>query len=176
MNRKNILITGTPGIGKTTLIRKLAYELRDFDPVGFYTEEIRERGVRKGFELVSLPAGKMRHLSHVDIKSPYRVGKYRVDIKGFNDFLESIDFLESSTRLIIIDEIGKMECFSEKFEMLIKDILSSNKVVIATVALKGEGLIAEIKRRSDIALFEITHDNRDTLVKEVLPHTKTLLS
>jgi nucleoside-triphosphatase len=51
---KNILITGQPGIGKTTLIKKLATELADLRPVGFYTEEIRENGVRRGFELVSL--------------------------------------------------------------------------------------------------------------------------
>ena len=118
---KNILITGLPGVGKTTLIRRLAEEIKNFHPAGFYTAEIREGGIRKGFELISLD-GKKGLLSHIDIKSPYRVSKYKVDIKGFGDFLNSIAFSCPATRLIIIDEIGKMECLSDKFRNLIKEI------------------------------------------------------
>jgi nucleoside-triphosphatase len=99
---KNILITGQPGIGKTTLIKKLATELADLRPVGFYTEEIRENGVRRGFELESL-SGQRGLLSHIDIKSPYRVSKYGVDIKCFEDFLNSIPFFDRETEIFIID-------------------------------------------------------------------------
>ncbi len=56
--KKNLLVTGLPGVGKTTLIKKLSEALKDFHPVGFYTEEIRERGERKGFELISLEGKK----------------------------------------------------------------------------------------------------------------------
>lgn len=168
---KNILITGIPGIGKTTLIRKLTEELKNFHPAGFYTAEIREGGIRKGFELISLD-GRKGLLSHVDIKSPYRVSKYCVDIKGFEDFLDSIAFLDPAARLVIIDEIGKMECFSDKFRKLIKELLDSEKFVIATIALKGGGEISEIKKRDDIKLFEITHGNRDSLLSEILKKIK----
>jgi nucleoside-triphosphatase len=164
---KNILITGIPGIGKTTLIRKLSEELKDLHSVGFYTAEIREKGVRKGFELISLD-GRRGILSHTDIKSHYRVSKYGVDVKGFEDFLESIPFLDPKTALIIIDEIGKMECFSDKFKRLLKEILDSDKLVIATIATKGDGLITEIKKRDDVRLFEMTHGNRNTLLSEIL--------
>jgi nucleoside-triphosphatase len=165
--KTNILITGFPGVGKTTLIKKVSGELRNLHPVGFYTAEIREKGVRKGFELISFD-GRMGILSHTDIKGPYRVGKYGVDIKGFEDFLESIPFLDPATNLIVIDEIGKMECLSRKFIGLIKDILDLEKQVIATIALKGTGLIEEIKKRDDVILVEITLSNRESLVFEVL--------
>ena len=167
--KKNFLITGLPGAGKTTLIKKLSEELKHLHPAGFYTEEIREAGQRKGFELISLD-GKRGLLSHVEMRSPYRLGKYKVDIESFENFLNSIPFFDPSTRLIIIDEIGKMECLSDPFKNLLKKILDSGKLVIATIALKGSGLIAGIKERNDIKLFEMTKHNRDSLLFEILGH------
>ncbi len=165
--KKNILITGQPGIGKTTLIKSLAEKLRALRPAGFYTSEIREKGIRKGFELISL-SGEEGLLSHVDIKSPCRVSKYGVDIKGFEEFLTSISFLDAATDIVIVDEIGKMECFSEKFRTLIRKILDSEKVFISTVALKGSGLITEVKKREDVKLIEISMSNRNSLLYEIL--------
>ena len=109
VRKKNILITGLPGTGKTTLLRKVAEALKPFHPAGFFTSEIREANGRKGFELRSL-GGEKGLLAHVDIKSPFRVGKYNVDVQGFEAFLGTIPFLGPSVGLIIIDEIGKMEC------------------------------------------------------------------
>jgi len=165
--KKNLLITGLPGVGKTTLIRRLYKALKDFHPIGFYTAEIREEGVRKGFELVTLE-GKRGVLSHVDIKSRYRVGRYKVDVSGFEDFLDGISFFDPSSNMMIVDEIGKMECLSDKFEKILKKILDSEKWVIATIALKGSGLIAGVKQRQDIKLFEMTQNNRDVLFSEIL--------
>lgn len=165
--KKNILITGIPGSGKTTLIKKISEELKDYHPVGFFTTEIREEGIRKGFELVSLE-GRKGILSRVEIKSPYRVGKYRVDVRGFEDFLDSILFLATETNLVIIDEIGKMECLSDKFKNLVRQIFDSDKMLIATIAIKSEGFIGSLKSRGDVKLFELTHGNRDTLLSEIL--------
>lgn len=170
--KKNILLTGLPGTGKTTLIRKLSEALSGLAPVGFYTEEIREGGVRKGFDLISLE-GKRGLLSHSETNSPYKVGKYGVDVKGFENFLQSIAFLAPATGLIIIDEIGKMECLSSIFRRTVKELLSSEKMLIATVALKGGGLIEEIKIRDDVMLFEITRRNRDFLLPEILSYIQS---
>ncbi|MCK4690591.1 MAG: AAA family ATPase, partial [Desulfuromonadales bacterium] len=52
--RRHILLTGPPGCGKTTLLKRLADELRMLHPLGFYTEEIRQQGRRQGFRLVGL--------------------------------------------------------------------------------------------------------------------------
>jgi len=168
--KKNLLIKGLPGVGKTTLIKKISEELKYLHPVGFYTEEIRDEGERKGFELVSLN-GKRGLLSHKDIKSPYRVGQYKVDIEAFENLLDEIPFFSPSTHLIVIDEIGKMECLSDRFRNLLKKIFNSEKLVIATIALKGSGLIAEIKERKDIKLFEMTKHNKDSLLLEILNET-----
>ena len=172
--KKNILITGLPGIGKTTLIRRLSEGLKNNHPAGFYTAEIREKGVRKGFELTSLD-GRMGLLSHVDIESPFRVGKYKVDIRGFEEFLKSIPFLDDKTGLVIIDEIGKMECLSDSFRRLIKKLLDSEKPVIATIALKGGGITEAIKERDDVELFEITHENRDSISSEILDKVRAII-
>jgi nucleoside-triphosphatase len=170
--KKNLLVTGLPGAGKTTLIKKLSEALKSLHPAGFYTEEIREGGERKGFDLVSLE-GKRGLLSHRGIRSPHRVGQYKVDIKGFEDFLDSISLFNPLARLIIIDEIGKMECLCDQFIKLLEKILDSEKCVIATIALKGTGLIEKIKKRQDIRLFEITQKNRDALFSEILKEVKT---
>ena len=87
-NQKNILITGLPGIGKTTLVKQLWYRLEKYKPEGFYTEEIRYKGERKGFQLISLN-GIKSILAHVLIDSPYQIGKYKVDINGFDSFLDA---------------------------------------------------------------------------------------
>jgi len=161
-----ILITGLPGVGKTTLLIHLFEKLRSLKPIGFYTSEIRKNNIRQGFELVDL-GGKRSVLSHVKISSPFRVGKYGVDVPAFEMFLDSIDFLNPESDLILIDEIGKMECFSNKFKKLVEVLLDSEKPLIASIALRGEGFIARIKKHPDTKLFELTKGNRNILQDEI---------
>ena len=163
----NLLITGVPGIGKTTIVKKICGTLKHIHPAGFYTSEIREGRVRKGFELVGLD-GRKSILSHVSIESIFRVGKYGVDIVGFDDFLDSIPFFGAETDLIVIDEIGKMECFSSRFRNILQKVLDSETPVVATIALKGGGIIAETKERKDVKLFQITQKNRDSILNEIV--------
>ncbi|MEW6585720.1 MAG: NTPase [Nitrospirota bacterium] len=172
--RKNILVTGMPGSGKTTLIRKVAESLNDVPAAGFYTEEIREDSQRKGFLLISLGGGR-RVLSHVEIASRYRVGKYGVDIEGFDGFLDSLPVFDPSCRLVIIDEIGKMECLSGKFVTMIQQALGSAKPVVATVASVGAGIISDVKMRDDVSLFEVTRNNRDVLPEEITTAVRKLV-
>jgi len=166
-NNEKILITGLPGTGKTTLIRKIAGHLAHLGPAGFFTAEIREGGIRKGFDLVDLKGGH-RRLAHVDIAGPFRVGKYGVDVEGFEKYLDEADFIACDTPLLIIDEIGKMECLSKKFIALINSILNSDKYFIGTIAIKGGGPIEEIKRRPDVRIIEISARNRDSISAEIL--------
>jgi nucleoside-triphosphatase len=169
----NILITGRPGVGKSTLIKRLFDESAHFYPVGFYTAEIREGGARCGFELDDFH-GHKGLLAHIRVKTAYRVGKYGVDIEGFERYLDTIEFKKAGCRLVVIDEIGKMESLSGKFLALINELLDSEKTVIATVALVGGGIISEVKRRQDARIFQVTVGNRDSLASEIVQHVNDI--
>ncbi len=164
---KNILITGVPGCGKTTFIVRLAEELREYGPVGFTTEEIRSHGARTGFRLTSLDHKRTGILAHVKITGPQRVGKYGVDLEGFEQFIGALPLVDPSSQLVIIDEIGKMECLSAKFRDLVTSLLDADAPVIATIALKGGGFIDEVKRRPGILLYGLTERNRDALLPDI---------
>jgi nucleoside-triphosphatase len=161
-----LLITGMPGIGKTTLIRRVADGLAPDGLRGFYTEEIRKRGERSGFRLVSFD-GTMRVIAHIDFSKIYRVGKYGVDIEALND---SAAILRSdpTARVYLVDEIGKMECLSDQFVAAMRGLLSGSTPVVATVGARGSGFIAEVKSRPDCELWEVTRRNRDELPARVL--------
>jgi len=161
------LITGKPGVGKTTLVQKIIEPMRSVNMAGFCTAEIRCRGSRLGFELQSLN-GERRTLAHVEIDSRNRVGRYGVDTNGFEEFLEALDLLNPEVELIVIDEIGKMELFSNRFRDLVRNTLNSDKQVLASIALKGNEFIREIKQRLDIHLLEVTHGNRDRLAEAIV--------
>ncbi|MCU0632906.1 MAG: nucleoside-triphosphatase [Methanolinea sp.] len=168
----NILITGVPGCGKTTLIMELARRLAPYRPAGFFTREFREKGERFGFELVSL-GGQTGILADARMRSGCRVGKYGVDIPAFESFLGEILFFGAP--LVIIDEIGKMECFSPLFRTLIPDLLDSPSVVLATIALRGTPFIESFKSRRDVEICLLDRQNRvhiadlvEVRVREVL--------
>jgi len=161
----NILLTGRPGIGKTTLIRKLIDSL-PLSKSGFYTQEIREGKERTGFLLRTLD-GKESILASVKIKSPYRVGRYGVNIDGLETIgVGSIREAIQGKKLIIIDEIGKMELFSKKFRDIVLEALNTGRV-IATIGKSSGGYMGEIKNRRDVNLLEINSQNRDTLLSEI---------
>ena len=96
MNKPHILITGKPGSGKTTLFRRLIDDLQYLNPVGFYTAEIRKGGTRRGFSLCGLN-GQSGVLAHVELRTGFRVGKYGVDVSGFEAFLNSLPLLDPGT-------------------------------------------------------------------------------
>ena len=175
MKNLNILITGSPGTGKTTLVRSLCHSLKDFNPAGFYTQEIREKGKRLGFELVSLDGPGMI-LAHTDSPGDFQVGRYVVDVSGFDRFLKRLRLDNTQTGLIVIDEIGKMECFSDNFAALVYTALDSPRPVLATVAAKGGGLIAAVKKRPDVEVVELTLHNRNELAPELERRIRNFLS
>jgi nucleoside-triphosphatase len=162
-----IVLTGAPGCGKTTAVRRIVAALDMSKVAGFYTEEIREAGRRAGFQWHRLD-GRWGILAHVNIRGPHRVGKYGVDVEGFDrDAVSALDPDTPGIELFVVDEIGKMECFSEKFVQAIRRLLASEASVVATVALKGGGLIRDIKNYPGVRLFHLTPAKRDDVARQI---------
>jgi nucleoside-triphosphatase len=163
-----ILLTGLPGCGKTTAIMKIIAGLDCPSVSRFYTEEIRENNSRRGFRWKRLD-GAGGILAHVDIKSGLHVGRYGVDVAGFEKSVVPIlEAEQNDAELFVIDEIGKMECLSREFIAAVRGLFDSDKSVIATVAKKGSGLISEVKNYTGMELFNLTCENRDKTVVEIL--------
>ena len=158
----NILLTGKPRIGKTTIIKKVVKDLKGVG--GFYTEEIRD-GYRKGFRIITLD-GREGVLAHMGIKSRYRVGKYGVNIEDLENIaVKSVE--ESLDKdIIVIDEIGKMEIFSEKFRNTLEKALDTGKV-LGTIMKKSNYFADKVKSRKDVEIIPVEESNRDMLVREI---------
>jgi len=171
---KALLLTGRPGIGKTTMIRRVAEALHGERIAGFYTEEQRSCGSRTGFQIVTLD-GRRRPMAGIDIRSPQRVGKYGVDVAAIDAVAETT-LAPEAAEVFLVDEIGKMECASRNFVTAVRRLLAADRVVVASVALKGGGLIAEVKRLPGIVLREVTAQNRDRLPEEVIDWVRERLA
>ena len=125
-----ILLTGLPGCGKTTAIMKIINNLRSDKVAGFYTQEIRQDNIRKGFCWKRLD-GVEGTLAHINIKGPLRVGKYGVDVAGFEESVVPILGVEQTdVELFVIDEIGKMECFSKKFVAAVRRLFATVSLIL----------------------------------------------
>ena len=161
-----LLITGAPGIGKTTVIRRTADRLERGGLRGFYTEEIREKGERRGFRLISF-GGEAKTMADVDFPKSHRVGKYGVDVKAVDDAAQLLR-TDPNARIFLVDEIGKMECLSERFVAAMRALLSGTTPTVATVGARGGDFIAEVKRAPQCELWEVTHGNRDELPARIL--------
>ncbi len=162
-----LLLTGVPGSGKTTIVRKVAATLSGRRIRGFVTDEIRRAGPRVGFELSTF-SGRKRVLAHVDIDSRHRVGRYGVDVAGLDEIAEETLAPDDGTDVYLVDEIGKMECFSVKFRAAMRSLLNSEQPLVATVALRGSGFIAEVKDRVDVEIWEATRENRDEIPDQIV--------
>ena len=165
---KNFLLEGQPGSGKTTLILKMIRRLDGHKLGGFYTEEIRESGERKGFRIRTLD-GKEDVLAHVDLKYGTRVGKYGVNVFQFEEMvIPCLQQAVKESHLILIDEIGKMELFSERFRMAVMACLSSDVPVVATIMVRSHPFADQIKMRPDVKRIEVTKEAQGLIIQEVL--------
>ncbi len=165
MTRK-VLLTGRPGCGKTTLIKRVVNEVAR-PAGGFYTEEIRERGARVGFKIVTL-AGEETVLSHVGFKTANRIGKYGLDLSGFETIgVAALRRAVAARHLIVIDEIGPMEIRSSIFRDAVNEALDREVAVLATIFARSLPFTDAIKTRPDVTLIEVRPDNRERLVSEL---------
>jgi nucleoside-triphosphatase len=171
---KNLLLTGSPGCGKTTVLKLALEHLGDLRLGGFLTLEIREHSQRVGFEVVGL-AGHRAILAHVRFQSLVSVGRYGVEPHRLVPLInqEMVRPLET-VDAYLIDEIGKMECHCQKFTEAIRRLLEGPVPLVATIALRGGDFIAEVKDRRDVQIVEVTRANRQALPGQIAAWVKQI--
>ena len=169
MAKRVLLLTGAPGVGKTTVLLKTvdALKARGVSAGGMISREVRDGGVRAGFEVIDLTGGRKGWLAHVNQKSGPRVGKYHVNLEDLEKVgAEAIVEAVQNCAVVAIDEIGPMELHSPKFKQAVAQALGSRRVVLAVVHAKAnDPLITEAKHRSDAEIFTVTLSSRDSLAE-----------
>lgn len=168
-----ILVTGHPGCGKTTLIRRVLAQVAR-PAGGFYTQEVRVDGRRQGFQMVTFD-GQQGMLAHVDITGGPRVGRYGVDVAALDAVgVASVRRALDSGGLVVIDEIGPMEFFSAAFRQVVLDALEAGAPVFGSIVKRHTPFGDQIKARPGVALVEVTPANRDALVADLVARVAAL--
>ncbi|HXH07443.1 MAG TPA: nucleoside-triphosphatase [Vicinamibacterales bacterium] len=170
-----LLLTGRPGAGKTTVLRRAA-ERVGARVGGFYTEEIRAGGERRGFRGVPFDGGEASLIADVALRGGPRVGRYRVDVAAIDRLAETTLRPRAGVHVFFIDEIGKMECLSARFVAATTALLDTGRLVVATIGLRGSGFISDVKRRPDVELWEVTRTTRDALPERVVAWVRERLA
>ncbi|MEW6569078.1 MAG: NTPase [Chloroflexota bacterium] len=162
-----ILLTGAPGCGKTTLLQRVLARMEQ-PAAGFLTQEVRERGIRTGFEILTLD-GRHGLLAHTRLAGRARVGKYCVNLQALEELAaDSIRTAVRQQNLAVIDEIGPMELLSPPFRQAVEEALRSPCPVLATIMRRSHPFADWVKAQPEALLLEVRSDNREGLVDEIL--------
>ncbi|MHC1579357.1 MAG: NTPase [Candidatus Alkanophagales archaeon] len=162
--RVRVAVTGRPGIGKSTVIRKVVERLRaeGIRVGGMLSSNIRKGGRRVGFEILDVMSGRRGVLAHVGFDGP-RVGRYGVNVRDLEEI--GVSSITSATQLadvVVIDEIAPMELKSEKFAAAVEEALGSGKHMLVSVHHNlRHGLAMRVKKEFEV--LEVTMANREEL-------------
>jgi nucleoside-triphosphatase len=176
LQKRVLLLTGAPGVGKTTVLIRAVDALKT-DGIrvgGMISREAIEDNLRVGFEIIDLTNNKHGWLAHVNQKVGPQVGKYHVNLQDLDNIggQAIMDAVENCDA-IAVDEIGPMELFSQTFKQAVTRALDSCKLVLAVVHAKAKDpLINEAKQRNDAEIFTVTLANRDKLAEELTKKAK----
>jgi len=172
LEKRVLLLTGSPGVGKTTVLLKVVESLKakGYNVGGMISREARSGGVRVGFEVLDLSSDRRGWLAHVNQPIGPQVGKYRVNLEDLNSIgAEAIVKAVDKCDVIAIDEVGPMELFSERFKEAVKRAVECRKVVVGVVRWKArDRLIEEVKKREDAEVIVVTIENRNKLHENIV--------
>jgi len=179
VTKRIFLLIGAPGIGKTTVLFNAVEMLKaqGISVGGMISREVRETGVRVGFEILDLTNGKTGWLAHINQTTGPQVGKYHVKLADLNN-VGAMAILEAlkKCQVIVIDEVGPMELFSEIFKHAVKLSLDDSKPVLAVVHAKAKDpLITVTKEKADSEILNVTLNNRNKIAQELVERIIRLL-
>jgi len=164
---RTILLAGRPGVGKTTIIKQVV-DMLGGEAGGFYTEEIRRGGRRQGFKIITLE-GEEGVLAHVDIKGGPRVSKYGVNLKDLEEVgVAALRRAIEERRYVVVDEIGKMELYSQEFRGAVGEALNSEKIVLGTVLAGPHPWVDTLKAKPQVTVLTVTEGNRESMAQRIL--------
>ncbi|RJR42409.1 MAG: hypothetical protein C4567_07340 [Deltaproteobacteria bacterium] len=164
--RPRILLTGPAWCGKTSVVRKVVSRFPG-KVTGFYTREVQERGMRVGFEIVTLD-GKMAYLAHAGLSGPHRVGKFGVSLENLHRVALPSIYASPGVDLVVVDEVNKMVCLSPRFIEALERLWTAPVAILVTLAEPAEGYGEQMKRKMNKMLINVTPDNRDDLPGRIL--------
>jgi len=171
MPASRIFLTGEPGCGKTTAIKKISETLTSHGRKvgGIISREIRERSVRVGFNLEDLSTHETGILAHVSQNDGPTVGKYRVNMADIQRVgVSAIKRAIVDADVILVDELGPMELNSMPFILAVKMALATPKHFVGTIHKRASHyLIGAIKSNSAYQIHEVTPSNRNELAMSV---------
>jgi len=156
-------ITGPPGIGKTTLLARVAERLKEagLRVGGLITLEVRAGSHRIGFDVLDLMTGARAPLARVGEGEP-KLGRYALKGEGLALAREALVRALREAEVVILDEIGPMELKDETLATVMGTALEDEKPLVASVHAKSAHPLAAAARQTAIRLNE---ENRDALVK-----------
>ncbi|XP_051139720.1 uncharacterized protein LOC127257373 isoform X2 [Andrographis paniculata] len=176
---KCFLVTGPPGVGKTTLIIRVLEALKQSNSSlkiqGFYTREVREGAERVGFEVVTIDGRRVplasTNASSWESQRWPNVGRYKVDVSSFESLALPELQVKEDTDLFIIDEVGKMELFSSLFLPAVLRVLESNIPLLASVPVPKFGRdipgVARLKNHPGAVIHTLNTNNRDAMREQI---------
>ena len=164
------LVTGSPGVGKSTVVSKVVLKLKSAGIIvgGCTTSEKRAGGARVGFEIRDLSSGRTGDLASARSKIGPRVGRYRVNLTDLaNIGGVALEAASSHSELIVVDEVGPMELVSPEFRKGVRRCIDSGKPMLAVVHERLEDdLLNELRVRAK-AIIALTVENREAAVDEL---------
>lgn len=170
MKIKNIFISGSIKIGKTSVVNRVLEQLGQVKIGGFKTVPIFENGIRKGFAMESFD-GQKKIFAHTDLQSTLKFDIYKYDVSVFDNFGALL--LEEALKngeFIVIDEIGVMEKQTKTFKNSILQCLAAQQPVLGAFQKRAVWFLDILKKRQDTKVFFVEEDNRDVIHEEIISY------